>query len=70
MTVIFMISATSGNTGTECLGKHMVKLTECLVTNAVKPHAATDTVSNHPKITNAKHYGPPCGSGCNYLPPS
>ena len=65
-----MTSATSRNIETECLGKHMVKLTECLVTNAVKPHAATDTVSNQPKLASAKHYGPPCGSGYNYLPPS
>ncbi len=65
-----MISATLGNTGTECLGKHMVILTECLVTNAVKPHAATDTVSNQTKLTSAKHPGPPCGSGYNYLSPS
>ena len=64
-----MTSATSGNTGTGCLGKHMAKLTECLVTNAVKPHAATDTVSNHLKVTSAKHYGPPRGSEYKYLSP-
>ncbi len=42
---------------TVCLGKHMAKLTECLLTNTVKPHAATDTVSNQLKATSAKHGG-------------
>ncbi len=50
-----MILAKSGNTETVCLGKHMVDVTECLLTHAVKPHAATDTVSNQLKVTRTKH---------------
>ena len=65
-----MISVTSENIVTAYLVKHLVKLTGCLVTNAVKPHAATDTVSNQPKLISAKHDGPPRDSGCNYLPSS
>ena len=42
-----------------CLGKHMVSLTVCLLTNAVKPHAVTDTVSNQLKVTSTKHCGLP-----------
>ena len=54
-----MTLATSGNIETVCLGKHMVDVTECLLTHAVKPHTATDTVSNHLKGTSAKHCGSP-----------
>ncbi len=45
------------NTGTTMrLGKHTA-ITECLLTNAVKPHASTDTVSNQVKVTSVKHPG-------------
>ena len=37
------------------LGKYLVNLTAYLVTDAVAPYMATRTVSNHLKVTSAKH---------------